>query len=186
MSDNNGKVDFYELLQVSCNAEPDTIHRVYRLLAQRFHPDNRDTGSSDRFHQIHEAYTILSDPERRARYDVSYHQNRQDRWRFVATGAESENDFEIEQIGRLTVLEALYTKRRIEPQAPALIVAELESLTGRPREHLEFTVWYLVQRKFVKKDDQSRLEITADGVEHLEENYRSNMKRRRLQASNEP
>jgi hypothetical protein len=38
----------------------------------------------------------------------------------------------------------------------------------------------------VKRDDQSRLEITADGVEHLEENYRSNMKRRRLQASNEP
>jgi hypothetical protein len=65
---------------------------------------------------------------------------RQDRWRFVATGADSENDFEIEQIGRLTVLEALYTKRRIELPAPALIVAELESLIGRPREHLEFTV----------------------------------------------
>ena len=69
----DGKQDYYEVLQVSANAEPDTIHRVYRLLAQRFHPDNQETGNSDRFHQVHEAYTVLSDPERRAKYDVSYH-----------------------------------------------------------------------------------------------------------------
>ena len=65
MSD-NGNVDYYEVLQVSANAEPDTIHRIYRLLAQRFHADNQESGDSDRFHQIHEAYTVLSDPERRA------------------------------------------------------------------------------------------------------------------------
>ena len=60
MSD-DGKLDYYEILQVSANAEPDTIHRIYRLLAQRFHPDNQESGNSDRFHQIHEAYTVLSD-----------------------------------------------------------------------------------------------------------------------------
>jgi DnaJ-class molecular chaperone len=59
----DGKTDFYEVLQVSANAEPDTIHRVYRLLAQRFHPDNTETGNADRFHQIHEAYTVLSNPK---------------------------------------------------------------------------------------------------------------------------
>ena len=69
----DGKQDYYEVLQVSATAEPDTIHRVYRLLAQRFHPDNQESGSPDRFHQIHEAYTVLSDPERRAKYDVGYH-----------------------------------------------------------------------------------------------------------------
>ena len=58
--------DYYELLQISPNAEPETIHRVYRLLAQRFHPDNRDTGNTERFHQLSEAYQVLSDPERRA------------------------------------------------------------------------------------------------------------------------
>ena len=39
-------LDHYELLQVSPTAEIDTIHRVYRLLAQRFHPDNRETGNA--------------------------------------------------------------------------------------------------------------------------------------------
>jgi curved DNA-binding protein CbpA len=181
MSD-NGNVDYYEVLQVSANAEPDTIHRIYRLLAQRFHPDNQESGDSDRFHQIHEAYTVLSDPERRAKYDVVYHRVRQDRWRLVSSGAQSENDFEIEQVGRLTLLEALYTRRRMEPTAPSLMMSELETLIGRPREHLDFTVWYLAQKKFVMRDDQARLQITADGVEHLEQNYRANVQRRRLKA----
>jgi hypothetical protein len=87
---------------------------------------------------------------------------------------------------RLTLLEALYTKRRLEPDSPAIFVGDLESLTGRPREHLHFTVWYLQQRKFVTRDDNSRLLITADGVDHLEENYRANLQRKRLQAVNEP
>ena len=47
--------DYYELLQISPNAEPETIHRVYRLLAQRFHPDNKETGDARRFRTIHDA-----------------------------------------------------------------------------------------------------------------------------------
>ena len=38
--------DYYETLQISPNADPDTIHRVYRLLAQRFHPDTQETGET--------------------------------------------------------------------------------------------------------------------------------------------
>jgi DnaJ-class molecular chaperone len=59
-------VDYYELLQVSASAEPETINRVYRLLAQRYHPDNRETGDEGRFREITEAYRVLSDPEKRA------------------------------------------------------------------------------------------------------------------------
>ena len=179
------KQDYYELLQISPNAEPDTIHRIYRLLAQRFHPDNTETGSAERFQQIHEAYTVLSNAENRARYDVRYHQQRQDRWRLIETGARSENDFELEQNARLTVLEALYTRRRMEPETPTLLTNDLEGLTGRPREHLAFTIWYLVQKKFITKDDQSRLQVTAEGVEYLEANYHDTASQRRLMAKNE-
>jgi curved DNA-binding protein CbpA len=179
------KLDHYELLQISPNAEPDTIHRIYRLLAQRFHPDNAETGNADRFQRVHEAYTVLSNPESRARYDIAYHKQRQDRWRIIEAGARSENDFELEQNARLTVLEALYTRRRMEPEMPTLLTSDLEGMIGRPREHLAFTIWYLVQKKLVGKDDQSRLQISADGVEYLEANYRENASQRRLQASND-
>lgn len=177
--------DYYELLQVSSNADPDTIHRVYRFLAQRFHPDNKETGNESRFRAVHEAYSVLSDPEQRARYDIVHHQRTKDRWRLVSSGDNSENDFELEQMVRLTVLEALYTRRRLDPSSAAMFSGDLEALIGRPREQLEFTIWYLGQKKWVTKDDNSRLQITADGVEHLEQNYRANLQRRRLQAANE-
>jgi curved DNA-binding protein CbpA len=170
--------DFYEVLQISPNAEPDTVHRVYRLLAQRFHPDNSDTGNDGRFLAIQEAYATLSDPSRRAQYDIAYHQMRQDRWRMLSNGKKAENDFELEQIARLTILEVLYTRRRSEANDHSLFILDLEAMLGRPREHLEFSVWYLMQKGFVKRSDDSRLTITADGVEHLEQNYKGNLQRR--------
>ena len=177
-------IDYYEVLQVSVNAETDTISRIYRLLAQRFHPDNQQTGNDARFREIHQAYTVLSDPEQRARYDIVHERQRQARWRLISTGASADNDFEQEQIARLTVLEALYTKRRIEPDSPSMFLTDLEGLTGRPREHLEFTIWFLTQKKFITKDDRSRLVITAEGAEYLEQNYRAELQRKRLQAAN--
>jgi hypothetical protein len=103
----------------------------------------------------------------------------------VDSGAQSENDFEMEQVVRLTVLEALYTQRRLEPTAPGIFWGEFEGLTGRAREHLEFTIWYLLQKKFVTRDDKSRLLLTVEGAEYLEQSYRSNLQQKRLPASNE-
>jgi curved DNA-binding protein CbpA len=182
MSDETG-VDYYEVLQVSASADPDTIHRVYRFLAQRFHPDNQETGSEARFREVHQAYTVISDPERRARYDITYQQRRQERWRLVSTGAKAENDFELEQMMRLTLLEALYTRRRMDPTSPAMFSGDLEGLLGRPREHIEFTIWYLNQKKYVTRDDNSRLQITADGVDYLEQHYDGRIKTRLLKAA---
>jgi curved DNA-binding protein CbpA len=174
--------DYYEALQISSNAEPETIHRVYRMLAQRFHPDNKDTGNATQFRLVSEAYEVLSVAERRVRYDVVHQQRRQDRRRLVSKGAETENDFAIEQVLRLTVLEVLYTQRRLDTNVPGIYTSDLERLTGRPREHLEFTVWYLIQKKFVQRGDNSLLVISADGVEHLEQNYQSDIQNRRLRA----
>lgn len=180
---NNGYVDYYEVLQVSDSAEPETINRVYRIFAQRYHPDNRETGNEARFREITEAYQVLSNNEKRAQYDATHQRQKKDRWRLVSAGPESENNFELEQIVRLTVLEALYTKRRLEPQNPGIFLLELEKMIGRPREHLEFTIWFLAQKKLINTDD-ARMYLTADGAEYLEESYRTNLVRKRLQSSN--
>lgn len=178
----NEPVNHYETLQISPNAEPDTIHRVYRLLAQRFHPDNQDTGNAERFRLVCEAYAVLSDPEQRAQYDVAQHAFRNDRWRLVSDGARPDNDFEFERTIRLTVLEVLYTQRRVDPDSPGLVPTDLEEMIGTPREHLEFTLWFLLQKKLILRSDSARMTITVDGVEYLENN-RPQQDRRRLRAA---
>ena len=182
MSSSN--IDYYEVLQVSDNAEPDTISRVYRSLAQRYHPDNRETGNEERFREITEAYQVLSNPEKRAGYDATNQTRKKERWRVVASGAESENNFELEQVVRLTVLEALYTQRRLNTNNPGIYLLELQRMLGRPREHLEFTIWFLSQKKLINTDD-SRLYLTAEGAEFLEDSYRNNLQRKRLQSKND-
>ena len=170
MSDDQ-PLDCYETLQISPHADPDTIHRVFRLLAQRYHPDNQDTGDAARFRKLHDAYTILRDAEKRAQYDTKYEALRQQRWRFVSTGPPAQNDFEMEQELRCTLLEILYSRRRVDPGNPGLSNWDLAEMMGRPREHLEFTIWYLASTKLIMRDDQSKLQITAAGVDYIEANH---------------
>src|SRR6476660_1732452 len=63
--------DYYETLGVERNASDADIKKAYRRLAQRWHPDiNQDRAAAARFKEINEAYQVLSDPERRQRYDM--------------------------------------------------------------------------------------------------------------------
>jgi molecular chaperone DnaJ len=63
--------DHYSTLGVSRNASTEDIKRAYRQLARQYHPDaNRDPGAADRFKSVTRAYEVLSDPEKRRRYDM--------------------------------------------------------------------------------------------------------------------
>ena len=62
--------DHYDALGVSRTASTEEIQRAYRKLARQYHPDvNRDPGAEERFKEVSEAYSVLSDPDTRRRYD---------------------------------------------------------------------------------------------------------------------
>jgi DnaJ-class molecular chaperone len=65
------RLDCYEVMQLSPNADRAIISHAYRRLAARYHPDNTETGNSELFIRLSMAYEILKDPEKRARYDAT-------------------------------------------------------------------------------------------------------------------
>jgi curved DNA-binding protein len=160
-------VDFYEVLQISPTADPDTIHRVYRILAQRLHPDNRETGSIEGFRALTEAYKVLAEPESRASYDVTYRHARRLTWR-IFDQPNSAQGVVAERRKREGVLSLLYRKRACQPEQPQVGLKEFEDLLGVPKEHLEFTLWYLKEGGHVQRGDNARYTITIKGVDLAE------------------
>ena len=166
----------YEILQVNTNADPDTIHRVYRILATRYHPDNAETGDSERFQKLVAAYRILSNPETRAAIDVCHRQRDRRHWSIfesasVTTGAAAEKR------KRAALLQAFYAKRAADPDQAALSIRDLEDVLGCPREHLQFPLWYLKEGGYIVRSDNSKYQITIKGAELAEktdEEFRGN------------
>jgi DnaJ domain len=166
-AESSSGVDYYEVLEVSPKASPDTIHRVYRILAQRYHPDNADTGDEEAFKDLLTAYRVLSGPEERAAYDVQRVANRQTRWK-IFEQVEASRGLDAEKRKRHGILSLLYIKRVNDPDQPGMTLYELEDLLGCPREHLSFSLWYLKENNYILRGDNGRVSITAQGVDQAE------------------
>lgn len=62
--------DYYEILGVSRSATQEEVHKAYRKLARKYHPDvNKAKDAEERFKEIGEAYEVLKDPDKRSKYD---------------------------------------------------------------------------------------------------------------------
>jgi DnaJ domain len=176
------RADYYAFLQINPNAEAETIHRVYRFLASRFHPDNPETGDPEKFLVLKRAFETLSDPELRAAYDASLAR----RTATPLTTVESVDfldGIEGEINRRLAVLSILYERRRVNADRPLVSLAELENQMGFPREYLDFTTWYLKGKKYITKEDNSDFALTALGVDYVEANYSSTPALKKLLAA---
>lgn len=160
-------VDYYEFLQISPNADYDTIHRVYRFLAARFHPDNPTSGDPEKFFMLKTAYDILSNPESRAQYDDARQLESADKTPLSST-VDFLDQFEGELNRRLAVLAVLYYRRRNNPNEPSVSLMEIETQMGFPRDYLDFTTWYLLKKGYITRADNSDFTLTADGVDFVE------------------
>jgi len=159
-------VDYYELLQVSPNADNDTINRVFRLLAKKHHPDGGQ-GDPKRFNLLVEAYRTLANPETRAAYDVRYERYWDQTWK-VATEASGRQAFVDDAEVRERLLSLFYSQRRRSMRSPGMSEMQLARLVGIPHEHMEFHLWYLKEKGWIQRLETGHLAITAEGVDDVE------------------
>jgi len=162
-------LDYYEALQISPNADQETIERCYRLLAKKYHPDNPVTGNNEKFRAISSANEVLSDPERRASYDVKYDELQKEKLKIFSKISPSqgvENDKKV----RHAILSALYIDRRRNPTDAGVGSFQLEQLLGWNEKILEFHIWFLKEKGWIQRVDTGGYAITASGVEVVEEN----------------
>lgn len=160
-------VDYYELLQLSPNADEGTIQRVFRHLAKRHHPDASAGGDPAHFNRLHDAYRTLTDPKLRAAYDAAYRAHMEETWRVAAeTSATDVVGDDTRYRERLLAL--LYVQRRRDMRRPGLGEIDLARLVDLPSEYLDFHLWYLREKGWIQRLDTGYLAITADGVDWVE------------------
>jgi len=164
----NDFLDYYEILQVSPNADTDTVDRVFRHLAKKFHPDNTASGDTEQFRVVMEAHKTLSDPEARAAYDVKHTDHWNQKWQ-LASEAANRTAFGDDRETRDSLLSLLYVQRRRTMKHPGMGELELAMLLRVPHELVEFHLWYLKAKGWVERLDTGALAITARGVDQVEQ-----------------
>jgi DnaJ domain len=130
-ADSDDEADHYQVLQVSRTADVDTIRRVFHLLAQRYHPDNRETGDQEKFRDVVEAHAILSDPVKRAAHDVFLAGEDKIRFKLFDT-VQSTEGVQAEVCKRLGILRLLYARRLTDARRPAMRGREFAELLACP------------------------------------------------------
>ena len=160
-------LDCYETLQLSPNADRETVDRVYRILAQRYHPDNSETGNSDVFVRLSKAHRILSNPEARAGYDARHHSMKQSRWK-ILDPATAPTRPAAENQKRQSILSLLYNWALQDPERAGPSIRTLEELLGAPFEHFAAALWYLKGKNYICRGDNGRYSITVQGFDEAE------------------
>lgn len=173
--------DYYEVLQLSPNADPETIDRVYRILVRRYHPDNQETGNAEKFNLVVAAHKVLSDPDKRAAYDVTYEDNRASLLK-IFDETSSPDSYEGDRRIFEGILSLLYVSRRRDAGKGGMGIMQLERMLGCPSQHLEFHIWYLREKSWVERMENGMLAITAAGVDRVMDQEALLLRRDRLLA----
>ena len=169
-------INHYETLEVSPSASFETVERVFRYLAKRYHPDASEHGDIRRFTQIAEAYEVLGDPAKRASFDVELDKQKVSEVEIVeGTGTIGDDTADRHQL-----LSLFYAQRRRSIKNPGLGMNTVEQLMGIPVEVLDFHVWFFREKGWIQREEGGAISITADGVEKLEASAELQEERNRL------
>src|SRR5436190_14505946 len=104
---------------MSPNANSETVERIFRYFAMRYHPDNQQTGNEARFSEVVEAHNVLKDPVKRAQYDISYREHAGAHLQLVEEASDAKG-VQKDAVVQAKLLALLYVKRRQDVSNPGI------------------------------------------------------------------
>lgn len=180
--DGSSFTDYYDLMQISPNADEETIQHVFRHLAKRWHPDNAK-GDPERFKLLVQAHKTLANPERRAAYDLRYQKFWENKWNLAADASDGHAVADDSQV-REGLLSLYYVQRRSKLNDPGLGEMEVARLMRIPVHLIEFHIWYLKEKGCIQRLENGQFALTALGVDEVEKSRLRLNSDRLLSASN--
>jgi len=154
--------NYYETLELSANANQDTIERMFRYLATKHHPDSG--GDKEIFSTLLKAFEVLRDPDARSAYDATLQQQKQENKALVEHAREAGPDAAV----RHELLHLFYARRRQAVGSPAIGTMTIEKEMDLSEEMLNFHLWFFREKGWIKREEDGGLAITAAGVERVE------------------
>ncbi len=162
--------DHYLVLGIDPKADLSAIEAAYANLVKKYQPGNAVSGNLERFDAINVAFEVLSDPNQRASFDKLKGAPAKEEALPQFSGVPFFQALKQAADVRAALLSILYDRRRARPFTPSISVRLLEGMLQLSTEELNIALWYLKKRGLVSSGDKSSLEITADGMDCLENN----------------
>lgn len=163
-------VDYYELIQVSPDCEPRILEVAYHYFAKMYHPDNPATANMEKFQQVVDAYGVLRDPQKRAKYDSIYAERQGHPIPSPAPSAEfglDEDTAVADADMHNRILLSLYKQRRERPGDAGVVGWLLQEKLECAEDLFDFHVWYLKSKGLIDINEQGQLAINVAGVDHV-------------------
>ena len=154
--------NYYEILELSANANHDTIERMFRYLATKHHPDSG--GDKEQFRVLLKAFEVLRDPTSRSAYDLKLQKEKVEHKILVDHARKAGPDAEI----RHQLLQLFYARRRQAVGSAALGSMTIEKEMDLSEEMLNFHLWFFREKGWIQREEDGGLAITATGVERVE------------------
>jgi curved DNA-binding protein len=163
-------VDYYSLLQADPTCDAKMLEQAYRHFARMYHPDHPETADATKFQEIIEAYSVLRDTDKRAKYDLEYRQRRPNGSYRFSKNEEARidekspmSDAEVHE----KILFHLYKQRREHADDPGVIGYYIQKMIDCSDDNYEFHVWYLKSKGLIHVTEHGTLAITIEGVDHV-------------------
>jgi hypothetical protein len=161
--------DHYKVFGVDPKASTDEIHAAYRKQIELYHPERGKSPDREKYEAAQLAFEVLSDPEGRKTFD-SVRSGGEDEAECSFSGISFFTDMRYDVDRRNVILIALYDHKRQKPRTPAITRRQLDMIISIGDDDLQLAIWYLKDRGLMIVDDRSKMQITAAGMDYLQQN----------------